>query len=579
MVSPENYPFELLITASFGTVTFDSIFYGSGAGLFTSMDGGITWHEHNEGMPSCNVGKMIRLRDGSLIETTERGVYKRLTDSSKWKKVFPVNGLEMLYDQRNGIQSDTAGVLYTQAEHYYATYSWQALRLVYRSIDAGETWALDTSGVFGIDTVNQGYPDLFVNDDGTRYYGACTVGGTARIWKKPSGGSWTLDTVMTPVYDSISWNPLYALLLFASDGHGNVYAELGRYPNPSELFMRSNAGGPWVRQPLDIGAGLLGPIQHDRNGVLFAGGTGSGYYRGEPFARNLNGTWSACPLPPSFVQPYYTMAASVDSANMICAAFQTGNADESSCVLVSPDLGEHWTGKQLVNYDVRNLVAFGDSTFAVAPGIGVFLLRNPGSGSIAILDPRALDFQEMNIGDTLWKYVQVMDFGSNEVDTFSVMGTDSLFDVSPRTFIVMPGRTRTISVCFTPRDTGLVEHSLLIASSTRFSPNTLTVRGSAVYGSSRVADGKLTPVMELFPNPASGMTTLQLPPDAPQTLHVVIVDPIGRTFDVPEEAYAITDSRTMQLDVHRLVHTAGVYRIEISGGRFHAAYRVVVVQH
>lgn len=111
-----------------------------GLGVFRSVDGGLTWAQHNNGMGNRTVGCMIMHPTNRriLLAATSNGIYKTVDSGNNWT-------LE------SGNNHHYKDLVYhpTDPNYVYAT----AQGAFYRSVDGGDTWTQISAGLVACDRI------------------------------------------------------------------------------------------------------------------------------------------------------------------------------------------------------------------------------------------------------------------------------------------------------------------------------------------------------------------------------------------------------------------------------------------
>ncbi len=215
------------------SISGDSVLFAATSfGMFISADQGTTWASNNNGIQAENISGFAKLSNVSLsammptnryVANTSLGVFYNNSTETTWTKTYPVNG----YSGGWNISRDGLGNLYIHTKI-------SSKLTVFKSADGGLTWNADTTGlsatsgdVFIID--EQGNQHRATNSYGSSFY--------AKLYVKPYGGSWQIDTA-----GFISSNNNAANVM-GSDRDGNIYVS-GIYGG--KKVWRRSAGGSWA---------------------------------------------------------------------------------------------------------------------------------------------------------------------------------------------------------------------------------------------------------------------------------------------------------------------------------------------
>lgn len=351
--------------ATINSIGGDSVlFAATNYGLFASADQGATWEAFSEGIRSENLFDFAKVGSASLAKSvlTERlvassalGVFVKQQGETTWTKTLPAVG------HSNGwyLSTDDVGNLYA---HRVVVNSLS----VYKSVDDGLTWIPDTLGAAST-TGDQ----FYIDRSGDQYRATNSYCGScyAKLYRKPFGGSWQIDTAG---FYSSNYN---AAAVLGGDGLGNIYVS-GIYGG-RKVWRRSTAG-LWSVDSAGIPGyvGYFDKMTRYPNGDLVAVAT---YYI---VRRNAStGIWSLIPSPPGLTSASVT-AVSVDSSSRLLAAFQltNGGGTFGRGVYYSTDVGGSWTYAGLDSIKITQLISYGDTTYALTDGRGVYAIGLGGGG-------------------------------------------------------------------------------------------------------------------------------------------------------------------------------------------------------
>jgi ligand-binding sensor domain-containing protein len=336
-----------------------SLFVATNVGLFTSYDQGKTWEyfgveaESNFGLVISNIG--------DLIVSNNMGIFKN-TNNSTWTKVFPTTS----YGKFEKIFKDTKGVLYTTS---------QANKLIWKSVDNGTTWQIDT---IGYSTVRNVPFNFYVDDEGTMY--AFVNGTPSLVYSKKAGNSWLLDTLGFKTAN----NSLCTA--WGTDKDGYIYiATTSNY-----LQKRLKTGGAWITDTAGlINNAIIYDMAVEPNGILWAG-TYIGAFK------RINGRWTQLAYPPgtngSFTNSCF--ALSVDGAGAVWTQwtiFTTQGNAIGTGLYYTLDGGKAWTSKNIDTITFRQLVSIGDTTYGVSYVDGLFKFTRKTSSTVETPDNEILD--------------------------------------------------------------------------------------------------------------------------------------------------------------------------------------------
>jgi len=328
-------------------------------GVLFSSDEGNSWSEQLDGSPFAHHYAYVRLRSRTVI-STESGLYYREPTDTGWTKSFPSNGfLGGLLPQRDG-----SGTLYTTGE----APNLSTVSMFYKSTDQGTTWSLDTSGYKKL--VAGGI--FYVDESGYQHYAVQTDLGF-RKFSKPSGGTWDLDTA--GIRSVSSQDKANAIL---SDRIGSVY--LAGKISGGTMWKRPMSGGTWSRDTAGLGTRVPEFLTVDKQGNPLA--IVAVEYPKHAIFKRTAGVWTR------LAHPVYGPSASrisVDSSNAVWASLYNDPNNllgvqeiRNRGVHVTTDNGVSWSKVGIDSTVLLGLVSYGDTTYALTQGRGLYALTTAG---------------------------------------------------------------------------------------------------------------------------------------------------------------------------------------------------------
>jgi hypothetical protein len=336
------------------------IHVSSAFGMFHSFDGGQIWQPLTTGFPADNAYSFYKYSNGNSIMTTGLGLYSRSLSDTGWTKRFP----QTQYFSSIRLFADNVGHLYargaSRTEHFKPL-----APDIFMSSDQGMTWQPDTMGQSNMPNGIE-YVDEFGNAH-LATYGYPHL----QLFVKSPAGTWLGDsTGYTPQTGD-------AASAFASDRHGSVYIAITNSTNGDRLLKRPSSGGSWVEVPLDPSIKLPNSFTSTKDGKLIAGNTNTalGYYDGN--------VWTIIPNPPGLNNPS-GYPQSVDSSGRLWVLF--GSVDQNYYftpygAFWTSDFGAHWTQASDGSINFSTLVSFGDTTYGLNSGKGLYYFV-PGNAGV-----------------------------------------------------------------------------------------------------------------------------------------------------------------------------------------------------
>ena len=299
-------------------------------GLFTSTDQGGTWTHILQGLNSSGAYSFVKRPTGRIIIGTDLGIHYRNNSSSIWTKATPASG----FLKFSALQPDNQGNIFGFGGG-----------LIYKSTDEGSSLSLDNSGLSSFDR-NGIY---YIDETGAQHFVNTKFSSTIAYVR--NGSAWVSDVagITTTGVDQV-----YAI---QSDKMGSLFLA-ANIIGKARVWRRPIAGGSWSADTVGIGTSALLALARYTNGEML-GSTGKLY-------RRTNGAWKQLTAPAS-VSSSTAYLISVDSSGAIYAAYYTYVSLQQvwKGVYVSKDTGATWQYAGLDSMEIRSLVSYGDSTYAL----------------------------------------------------------------------------------------------------------------------------------------------------------------------------------------------------------------------
>jgi len=312
-----------------------TLIVGTAFGKFTSTDTGKTWTLDNTGIDADHLDYLVKTSTGRLLASAPLGIFKQDYGDTAWTQTYPVAG----YHSDLPLFGDYAGNLFVLNKDINTAYN---AAPILKSTDNGNTWALDTVGMYKLKMINGPF---FIDEDNTQHYG---------IWARTSGGSWTIDTAGLGAGGSTA---------ICSDQNGYVYT-YGFFSGAYRMHRRPIKGGTWVAD--SAGLALSGVFYNNYLQNNLAGGhhtiVANDLYN--IYMRQATG-WVTLALPSALSSVTdYPSTISVDGNGVLFAGFYDYN-NMGTGVYYTKDSGATWTYAGLDSNYVSKLVSYGDTTYAL----------------------------------------------------------------------------------------------------------------------------------------------------------------------------------------------------------------------
>jgi len=347
----------------FTSIAGDSVLLlGTTYGLFQSTDRGTTWSEDNGDFPATTLYGYAR--SGTMqFETTALGLYDNTLGDTLWTKTFPATG----YQTGGPIYVDNVGTLYSLGPIVNANNS-QSPNSNWKSSDNGISWQPDTAGLGAL--AGGSIPKYLADENGIQHYAVSGI--PAQCYVKNPGSSWIPDTA--------GWwrTPANYPNIFFSDGRGYLYLAITSTTTYAGLLLkRPVAGGSWVFDTAGLQGAIIYNLSVNAAGNLYAGTWGGGIYK------RTGSTWAPISIPGG-LQGNNAFVTAVDPSGALFAGFsyQSGFNYAWQGVYYTTNDGGSWTKVGLDSIAVRQLIAYGDSIYAVTYYDGLYVLTRNGATAV-----------------------------------------------------------------------------------------------------------------------------------------------------------------------------------------------------
>jgi len=257
------------------------IFAGTAAGLFKSLDGGLSWKPQitNSGLDTDPAYDIAIENSGSTIYACAGWIFVRSSDGGKTWTNYPLShtparsmGVDPFHTSTIYLSVPGSGVL--------------------KSTDGGKTWSLLAgSPIIANDSVNDRlHPPLVADpvNQNVVYFGTehglfiSKNGGAS--WTQSTNGLWALDVAVRDV-------------TFASGGHSVLLLAGDPSTATSDLYLSTDAGNSWVEIATGVDGERVAPDPYDASVIYLHGLQLSEAYKstdgGHTFTSAANG------LPPA----------------------------------------------------------------------------------------------------------------------------------------------------------------------------------------------------------------------------------------------------------------------------------------
>jgi hypothetical protein len=353
-------------------ITVDSgIHVTTNFGLFSSYDGGATWKPDNNGITAEDIYTFYQFPDGRRLTSTNLALFSAKTGDTTWTKSFPQNsylpGIRFFVDNSKrtfalGTSREEGVVSGFQINYLYFPNDF------FISTDEGLTWNADTTGLSQFASKQGNYSTEFVDETGTEHIATYETP-HMRLFSKAPGGSWQGD--------SLGYQPQTgdAPSAFATDHHGSIFLAFNNGTSVYKLLSRPITGGTaWSEVSTSALGGVPYVFTATKDGKLIGGGANvkTGYYDGS--------AWTLIPNPPGY-STSSGFAFSIDSSNRLWVDYGL-NQYYAPYVFSTTDLGQHWTLASDTSPTFASMVSFGDTTYGLNSGNGLYYFV-PGSAGVS----------------------------------------------------------------------------------------------------------------------------------------------------------------------------------------------------
>lgn len=428
-------------------------------GMFASSDQGVSWQEHNAGMPAENVGTIEHVPGGRVLVTTDLGIFKRESGDTLWTRTFPAAGylhLGLLYH-------DGANNYYVLAQHSKAAPS-TVPRVTYKSADKGATWSTDTAGL----SVVRRAGTFFVDESGVQHMavsGAVATPG-ACLYAKTAAGSWLPDI---SGFGSVGTADAPSSLI--SDQAGKIY--LSGVFSGGNTWSRSVSATAWSLDTAGADSATMLAMRRDASGNIFAGSKHGRFFK------RMAGRWSNVSAPAGF-DTSDAYAISVDSTGALVAGYRTlvgGFFPTYNGAFITKNAGGRWIYGGLATYTLANLVSYGDTTYAMIAGRGAFRITSVFAPAVHLAASN-LQFGTVNLGEFSEVDLSISNTGTDSLHITGVTIDNAAYVLRRTTGTLAPGAVLLDTIRFTPTTTGIISGNISIVSDAATSPTAATANGT-----------------------------------------------------------------------------------------------------
>ncbi len=341
---------------SMNDITGDSALYAAtNFGGFISTNQGNTWAENNQGINAVTITGVLKVGSGRLVIGAPLGIYYRNAGDTLWQRTYP----QGRYLGGLGLFAGAGGSIYTVDNSQ-----------PFRSTDNGVNWSIDTTGVASLPSHGVASGAFYVDETGAQHTrDRKTVSNPFMMYKRSPAGSWTVDTSGM----NVSATGFDGPNSFVSDGVGNFFCAYSNGP----MYRRSVAGGSWSLDTAGLGGTTLTALWQGAGGDVYGGS----FFANSFLYRRRGDAWTRIALPASITSSGLG-AVSVDGSGAIFVAFFHRLPDYGNGVYFTTNSGASWTKAGLDSIRVTRLASFGDTTYALTQGWGVYTLTRTGASGV-----------------------------------------------------------------------------------------------------------------------------------------------------------------------------------------------------
>lgn len=324
------------------------------AGVYTSANQGETW-TYDGSARAEHINSVSETGDDRLLITSNAGLF-RLEGQSNWTKRYPQTGFvrgSKVFTARNNDIYLHAGI-------------------VYKSVDNGDSFLPDTAGMLAAGVLLYNF---FADDAGVQHASAL-VGDKLMVWKKNPGSPWELDDAGLP--STLNFD--FSTSCFGSNNNSKVYIAIkSSSSGMTTVYSRPTSGGVWASEIVINGSVFN---VKGRNGIVtMASSAGVKYDNGSG--------WQTVPLPSGVSTSVDWCLSEIDNNGVLWGYYETfdpnfgvfgGSRGEG---IYSTDDFLTWTARGVDTILIADLVAIGDSVFALTSGSnGVYVVNTDVSSSV-----------------------------------------------------------------------------------------------------------------------------------------------------------------------------------------------------
>jgi len=427
---------------------FSTLAVGTQNGSFSSTDFGDSWTQTNDGIETFKIYEGFFLKNGTMIASSDFGVFKKNLIDSTWKRIFKTTSSNQ---QTIRIFKDATDNL------YIAKIDAESKFFNYKSTDEGNTWSPDTLGQYTLPQLNLGNFNFCADKYGNEHL---AFGFITHVYSRTPATGWKIDTVgLNLTVQSLTQtnvgnvysddNYLYLSLDYQTESSGKTV---------SCLFKKQLEGSTWTLDTLGLNNKTIYQFAKNKNGILYAA-TRQGLTKVNMF-KFVNNRWNEIPLP-SASRSYISSAIGIDSSNVLYISFPMSYPlNSKGSILATSDNGQSWMTAYMDNRFAHSLAAWNDTMFAFTDYSIFKLSKTPIDFPKIAVSPDTVDFGKVPTGRIAESKIKISNVG---LDTLTVGIPDWSTEhyALEKLFSLTAGETKEVSLYF--RGMHLGKDSLLFA--------------------------------------------------------------------------------------------------------------------
>ncbi len=409
-------------------------------GSFSSYDMGETWVESNSGIDAESIASGLFLKNGTMVATTDAGIFKRTSLVSDWVKIYPKSG-----NPQTNLKICKDGI----DNLYLANAASSSGFIVYKSTDEGESWNPDTLGVYVLPQKNSVSPIFYVDQNGGQHvaYRSVNSKSTMIAYSRTPTTPWGLDT------NGFNLGGLWLISTsVGAFGSDNKYLYFsGYYSTNSDhfyvVFKRDIGGTDWTLDTAGTNNIMVSRFLADKNDIMHSGIINNkGNY---DILKHEEKNWKALNLQVPINYNFMTTFG-FDSSNTLFTAYRiTSSLNFKESLYATSDDGKTWLTGGMGKKYINEIAVWKDSVYAFSNS-GIYLVTTkPAKFPKLKLDIDSINFGKLPTYKQKDTTISISNIGEDTL-FLSRYTTSEVFFMKEDKVVIPPGETKNLNFYFKP---------------------------------------------------------------------------------------------------------------------------------